>query len=359
MIQQLTLAEYKGLEIFPGKDPTSAANADEIIADVTKAPCRATIGAEGGDVACDFAFTTITGATLVANVYAGGCGTMVDNVKVGGAAVTKEGDNSNAAAEDTDFVTTPALAVSFTVAEKNNEIVTKKFCARADVLDDTADLSVFAYMLEVTTTTTFALNANFSTTVSTASFDAAMAAASAKRDIVVGAVFGACGQTVSASEVTIGTVLDICVSVDDNDSDVKIDKIHSVTIKDNADEDLLTTPIDGDGKINLVTTLSPNVNAENGGSSEIVTISVLMTPILYDSGSGTIKITGSVVLLYVDDRRLSSSERSLQSEEAPFSMEVDLTKNNLPQVAMNNEENGAMSTGVAMMAFAAGVAALF
>ena len=362
------LTQYAQSTIVPGRTPKSAAEAVAYLAGTDPAPdvpCRTTVDPSGGVVECDFAYpSSLLNSTLVASVVVGECGSGEPAVQ--GTAVAKAGDGSNAAGVGADYVTTPLLNYDFDASEKNKapvdgvNVISKSFCARADVINDIAETSVLAYMLDVTTSTTFAQSGDFETTVTTASFDATAAAASAERTITVGAAFGACTNPATSSAVAIGTVLDICVSIGDDDDDVTIKQIHSLNIKKDTNSGVtLTSPINAGGEINFVTSLEPPVNTDNS-SAKKVKISTLMIPKIYDDGSNTIYISGIAELQYNDptDRRLSSGERLLQSEEAAFSMEVELTKNDLPQVAMNEEESGAISAGVTMMAFAAGVAGL-
>ena len=375
MIHQLTLADYEGTNIVPGTDKALDTTSVEAYNAALATACQigqvtdgvfaeADVKAEGATVACDFAYDLKGGSTIVAELYAGACSSEVAGEAVALTVDAKvEGDGIKS--------TVQALLDmgTFDVVEGNNKnsgTVIKTFCARADVWDNTeSTFSVMAYMMTVTTTTTFALDGTFDTTVSTSEFTADDAEAAATREIGVSSAFGACDSGASESAVAIGSVLDICVSIAAADTDAKIKWIKDVKITDAAiGGALLTTPISDAGDLNFVTTLAPNVNDDSTSVetefASDVTISTLMIPKIYDElsdGSSSFKITGTAEFHYV--RRLSSGERRLQTESAPFSLEVDLTKNDLPQVAMTKEESGAMSAGVGMIALAAGVAALF
>ena len=307
-------------------------------------------------------------STIVADLYLGACGAAIGDAKVGEAAVAvihedKKGDGPG-------DVQTSIIMDDFGVAgdsDKNYGKIVQKYCARADVWDNTeanqASGSVLAYMMTVETTITFDQEGDFTVDVTTTKFTAADAAASADRKVLVHAVIGECPtdettstdlkKKVQVGTIAIGDVLAFCIFSDYSvDTDVAISKIKNVAIKDKSDaENVLTSPVAGDGTPNFVTTI--------GTYGAAVDIKTLMIPKIYDSNNdanGKFTITGTAEYLY--NRRLSSGERRLQTESAPFSLEVELTKNDLPQVAMNEEESGAMSAGVGMMALAAGVAAL-
>ena len=86
---------------------------------------------------CNFAFTLISEATIVADMYTRKCSAMINNVTVGGAAVTNAEKWFECCNTHIDhFVTTPYLNVSFTAKEKNAKTVTKTFCAHTDILDN-------------------------------------------------------------------------------------------------------------------------------------------------------------------------------------------------------------------------------
>jgi len=369
----LSLADYKDTQIVPGtSDTLDTTDATAVAAALAGACTIGAVTATGADLTCNFAYPLVAGSTIVAKLYSGACSATVGNVAVALAETDSSQIVASAGTTVADTITMDDFGVSGD-SDKNTGTIVQGYCARADVWDDNNQESgsVLAYMMTVTTTTQFALNGSFETSVSTTAFTADAAAAAASRTIPVTAKFGSCASTSASSpyasaandalpvqteEIEIGEVLDICVYIADADADVTIDKLHTVTIKDtDTAGGVITTPISDAGVINFVTTLTADVNAS--GSNKAVTISTLMIPKILDTvGAGTIYISGVADLLY--SRRLSSGERRLQSETAPFSMEVELTKSDLPQVAMNEEESGAVSAGVGMMALAAGVAAL-
>ena len=89
--------------------------------------------------------------------------------------------------------------------------------------------------------------------------------------------------------IKIGTVLDVCACIGNDDSNIEIEKVESVIIISNKKEIAWPIDVDGNGNINFVTSLMPNVN--EAGSVQFVTITSLMIPRIYNEGDGITSFT--------------------------------------------------------------------